>query len=150
VEPVLRAIGCYLLLIVIIRISGKRGLAQITIFDLVLLLLISQTVGQALIGNDSSITGAAIIAVTLAVVNHVNDLVAHRWAEMSHVLDDAPLVLIQNGELYEDRLAQMKIRVDDILESARLDEGLERLDQVKHAVLERSGAISIIPRDGED
>ena len=59
-EPVLRAIGCYLLLLFIVRLSGKRGLAQVTIFDLVLLLLISQTVGQALIGNDSSLTTAAI------------------------------------------------------------------------------------------
>ena len=51
-EPVLRALGCYLLLLIVVRLSGKRGLAQVTIFDLILLLLISQTVGQALIGND--------------------------------------------------------------------------------------------------
>src|SRR3954453_22283726 len=60
-EPVLRALGCYLLLLVVVRLSGKRGLAQVTIFDLILLLLISQTVGQALIGNDSSLTTAAVI-----------------------------------------------------------------------------------------
>lgn len=146
-EPVLRAIGCYLLLLVLIRLSGKRGLAQITIFDLVLLLLISQAVGQALIGNDSSLTGAAIITITLIVINRVNDYVAHRWADASHVLEDAPLVLIEDGHIHEDRMSKMKIRLDDILETGRLDEGIERLDEVKHAVLERSGAISIVVRD---
>jgi uncharacterized membrane protein YcaP (DUF421 family) len=150
VEPVLRAIGCYLLLLFVVRLSGKRGLARVTIFDLVLLLLISQTVGQALIGNDSSLTAAAIITITLVVINRANDTIAHRWAEMSHVLEDAPLILIENGVVHEDRLTKMKIRLDDILENARLDEGLERLDQIRHAVLERSGAISIIAKERED
>ena len=148
-EPVLRALGSYLLLLLIIRLSGKRGLAQVTIFDLVLLLLISQAVGQALIGNDSSLTTAAIITITLVVVNRVNDWAAHRWADASHVLEDAPLVLIEDGHIHEDRLEKMQIRLDDILENGRLDEGVERLDQIKHAVLERSGAISIIARDGD-
>ena len=149
-EPVLRAVGCYLLLLVIVRLSGKRGLAQITIFDLVLLLLISQAVGQALIGNDTSLTTAAIIAITLVVINRVNDWAAHRWADASHVLEDAPLVLIEDGHVHEDRLTKMQIRIDDILENGRLDEGVERLDEIKHAVLERSGAISIIARSGDE
>ena len=107
-EPVLRAIGCYLLLLFVVRLSGKRGLAQVTIFDLVLLLLISQTVGQALIGNDSSLTTAAIITITLVVINRANDTIAHRWADMSHVLEDAPLILIENGFVHEDRMTKMK------------------------------------------
>src|SRR3954449_1140236 len=146
-EPVLRAVGCYLLLLIVVRLSGKRGLAQITIFDLILLLLISQTVGQALIGSDSSLTTAAVITVTLVVINRVNDAAAHRWADMSHVLEDAPLVLIEDGHVHEDRMEHMKIRIDDVLERARMDEGLERLEQIKHATLERGGSISIIPSD---
>src|SRR3954453_14935053 len=145
-ESVLRAIGCYLLLLFVVRLSGKRGLAQVTIFDLVLLLRISQTVGQALIGNDSSLTTAAIITVTLVVINRANDTVAHRWADMSHVLEDAPLVLIENGVVHDDRMTRMKIRLDDILENGRLDEGVERLDQIKHAILERSGRSRSSPR----
>jgi uncharacterized membrane protein YcaP (DUF421 family) len=147
-EPVFRAIGCYLLLLFIVRLSGKRGLAQVTIFDLILLLLISQTVGQ--IGDDSSLTTAAIIAITLVVINRANDTIAHRWADMSHVLEDAPLILIENGVVHEDRMTRMKIRLDDILENGRLDEGVERLDQIKHATLERSGAISIIAKERDD
>src|SRR4051794_1630230 len=148
-EPVLRALGCYLLLLIVVRLSGQRGLAQITIFDLILLLLISQTVGQALIGDDLSLTTAAVIAITLIDINRVNDAAAHRWADMSHVLEDAPLVLIENGQVLDDRMAHMKIRNDDVLETARLDEGVERLEQIKHAILERSGAISIIPADDD-
>ena len=149
-EPVLRALGCYLLLLLVVRLSGKRGLAQVTIFDFVLLLLISQAVGQALIGNDSSLTTAAIITITLVVVNRVSDWAAHRWADASHVLEDAPLVLIEDGHIHDDRLEKMNIRLDDILENGRLDEGVERLDQIKHAVLERSGQISIVARAGDD
>ena len=149
-EPVLRALGCYLLLLIVVRLSGKRGLAQVTIFDLILLLLISQTVGQALIGDDSSLTTAAVITVTLVVINRVTDAAAHRWADMSHVLEDAPLVLIENGQIHEDRMASMKIRIDDVLETARLEEGVERLEQIKHAILERSGAISSIPAGADD
>src|SRR3954465_2765174 len=149
-EPVFRAIGCYLLLLFVVRLSGKRGLAQVTIFDLVLLLLISQTVGQALIGNDSSLPTAGIITVPPVAINRANDTVAHRWADMSYVLEDAPLVLIEDGVVHEDRMTRMKIRLDDILENGRLDEGVERLDQIKHAILERSGAISIIAKERED
>ena len=69
---------------------------------------------------------------------------------MSHILENAPLVLIENGHIHYDRLEKMKIRLDDILENARLDEGVERLDQIKHAVLERSGAISIIVKADDD
>jgi hypothetical protein len=79
--------------------------------------------------------------------DRANDVAAHRWADMSRVLEDAPLVLIENGRVLDDRLAHMKIRIDDVLESARLNEGVERLEQIKHAILERSGAISIIPAD---
>jgi uncharacterized membrane protein YcaP (DUF421 family) len=82
------------------------------------------------------------------VVNRVNDWAAHRWADASHVLEDAPLVLIEDGHIHDDRLRQMQIRLDDILEHGRLEEGVERLEQIKHAVLERSGAISIVARDG--
>jgi uncharacterized membrane protein YcaP (DUF421 family) len=149
-EPVLRALGCYLLLLLVVRLSGKRGLAQVTIFDFILLLLISQAVGQALIGNDSSLTTAAIITITLVVVNRGNDWAAHRWADASHVLEDAPLMLIEDGHIHDDRMRKMKIRLDDILENGRLEDGVERLDQIKHAVLERSGAISIVVRDGRD
>jgi uncharacterized membrane protein YcaP (DUF421 family) len=146
-EPVIRALGCYLLLLVVIRLSGKRGLAQVTIFDLVLLLLISQTVGNALIGDDSSMTTALVTTVTLVTVNRLNDAAAHRWADISHVLEDAPIVLIENGHVHEDRMTAMKIRLDDVLETARLDGSIERLEQIKHAVLERSGAISVIAFD---
>ena len=149
-EPVLRALGCYLLLLIVVRLSGKRGLAQVTIFDLILLLLISQTVGQALIGDDSSLTTAAVITGPLGALTRVNDAAAHRWADMSHVLEDAPLVLIENGHVHDERMAHMKVRLDDVLERARLDEGVERLEQIKHAILERSGAISIIPADADD
>jgi uncharacterized membrane protein YcaP (DUF421 family) len=149
-EPVLRAVGCYLLLLFVVRLSGKRGLAQVTIFDLILLLLISQTVGQALIGNDSSLTTAAIITITLVVINRASDTAAHRWADLSHVLEDAPLILIEDGYVHEDRMATMKIRLDDILEHGRLDESVERLDQIKHAILERGGEISIIAKGDDD
>ena len=95
------------------------------IFDLILLLLISQTVGQELIGNDSSLTTAAIITITLVVINRVNDTAAHRWADMSHVLEDAPTGPDRERRRTRRPVARMKIRLDDILENGRLEEGVE-------------------------
>ena len=80
-----------------------------------------------------------VITITLVVINRANDTIAHRWADMSQVLEDAPLILIEDGVVHEDRMARMKIRIDDILENGRLAEGVERLDQIKHATWSAAG-----------
>jgi uncharacterized membrane protein YcaP (DUF421 family) len=145
-ESVLRGAAVYLFLLVVFRIAGQRTLAQITTFDLVLLLIISEAIQQALIGNDNSMTNAGLIVLTLAGLNVGLSVLKQRSKHAEKVLEDVPLVLVAEGRILKDRMDKVRVDEDDILEAARSMHGLERLDQIRYAVLERSGDISIIPQ----
>ena len=145
-ESVFRAAAVYLFLLVVFRLAGHRTLAQITTFDFVLLLIISEAIQQALIGNDNSMINAALIVLTLAGLNVALSVLKQRSKLAEKVLEDVPLVLVSDGRLLQERMDKVRVDTDDILEAARESHGLERLDQIKMAVLERSGEISIIPR----
>ncbi|MEX2220262.1 MAG: YetF domain-containing protein [Candidatus Rokuibacteriota bacterium] len=144
-DSVLRAGAMYLVLLVVFRIVGKRTLAQITPFDMVLLLIIAESTQQALVGPDFSIVNAVLVIVTLVGI----DIGLSRWRHHSRrvekILDDMPVVLVDRGRPLQPRMDRERVDVSDILEAARLQQGLERMDQVKYAVLETNGEISIIP-----
>lgn len=145
-DAVLRAVAMYAILMLIFRVAGKRSLAQITTFDFVLLLVIGEATQQALLGDDFSITNAVIVIVTLLGLEIGLTFVQKRWPKLGPWLDDVPLVLVENGQVLGDRLRRTRVSEADILQAARSAQGLERMDQVKFAVLERTGEISIIPR----
>jgi uncharacterized membrane protein YcaP (DUF421 family) len=145
-DSVLRALAIYAILLLIFRISGKRSLAQITTFDFVLLLIISEATQQAMLGNDFSMTNATLVILTLVALDVALSLMQHRFPRFGKWVDSVPLVLINDGELQKDRMDKLRISEGDILEAARDKQGLERLDQIKYAVLERTGSISIVPR----
>ena len=143
--PVARALAMYLFLLVLVRVSGKRTLAEVTVFDFILLLIISECTQQAMTGNDFSVTNGFLLVLTLVTVDRLSDWVTSRSERIDQVVSDAPLVLVDEGRVLHDRLKASHMRVDEILEAARTDQGLERLNQIKYAVLERSGGISVIP-----
>lgn len=145
-ESVLRGAAVYLFLLIVFRLAGQRTLAQITTFDLVLLLIISEAIQQALIGNDNSMTNAGLIVLTLAGLNVALSVLKQRSKRVERVLEDVPLVLVSEGRILKERMDKVRVDEDDILEAARSLHGLERLDQIRYAVLERSGDISIIPQ----
>ena len=146
-DAVLRAAAIYLLLLVIFRIAGKRSLAQITTFDFVLLLIIGEATQQALLGNDFSMTKAMMVIVTLLMLDIGFSLVQGRFPKLTPWLEDMPLLLVENGNLLRQPMAKSRVSEADILHAARTMQGLERLDQVKYAVLERTGEISIVPTE---
>lgn len=141
-----RALGTYLFLMVIFRAAGKRSLAEITTFDAILLLIISEAVQQALIDSDNSMTNAFLIVTTLVGADMFLEKIALRHKHIDKLLNGGPLVLVEDGRILKDRLEAVRVAEDDILEQARADHGLERMEQVKYAVLERSGGITIVPR----
>ncbi len=145
-DSVLRGAIVYGFLLVLFRITGKRSLAQITTFDAVLLLIISEAIQQALIDGDESMTNAFLLVLTLLGADVLLSVLTMRWRMLDRLVNDAPLVLVEDGRLLEDRLKKARVGLDDILERARELEGLERLDQIKYAVLERSGGISVVPK----
>lgn len=147
-DAVLRAATVYLILIVIFRLSGKRSLAQITTFDFVILLVIGEATQQALLGEDFSITNATLVIVTLMSIDIGLSRVQERFPAADRWIDDVPLVLVEEGQLLSERSNKSRVSESDILSAAREKQGLERMDQIKYAVLERNGGISIIPKQG--
>lgn len=148
-DAVLRAGAIYLVRMLIFRITGKRSPAQITTFDFVLLLVIGEATQQALLGNDFSIVNAVIVIVTLLGLDLGLSLLQSRFPRLGPWLDDVPLVLVEHGQVLQKRMDKSRISEADILHAARSTQELERLDQIKDAVLERTGEVSIIPKQQE-
>jgi uncharacterized membrane protein YcaP (DUF421 family) len=147
VDSVLRALAVYVFLLVIFRVAGKRTMAQVTVFDFVLLLIISEATQQAMIGQDFSITNAVLVITTLIAAERCLTWVQARYKKIDKLLDGLPLVLVEDGKPFEDRLKQERVDEADILAAARQTQGLARMDQIKYAVLEQTGGISIVPKD---
>lgn len=146
-DSVIRATVVYAVLLVLFRLAGKRTLAEVTTFDFVLLLIISEATQQAMVGSDNSMTNSLLLVGTLVGLNVLMSELKLRFAVIEHVLDGMPLLILEHGKPLVDRMAKERVDVDDVLDAARESHGLERLDQIKYAVLERDGKISIIPSD---
>lgn len=119
----------------------------ITTFDFILLLIVGEATQQALLGEDFSLTVALLVIITLLLMDVGTDFLQQVFPRLEPILDDVPLVLVDQGEVIERHLKKSRISPGDILEAAREKQGLERMDQVKYAVLERTGSISIIPNE---
>jgi len=145
-DSVIRGAIVYIVLLVLFRIAGKRSLAQVTTFDLVLLLLISEATQEALIDSDNSMTNALLVVITLIGMNILFSVLTKRWKGFDKLVDDVPLVIVENGKPLQDRMDKERISENDVMEAARELEGLERLDQIKFAIIERSGHITVIPK----
>ncbi len=148
-NPVIRGVAVYLFVYVIFRILGKRSLAEITTFDFVLLLIISETTTDALMGEDYSLMACFVMVCTLVGIDYLFSLLKEKSKWFQVVSDGAPLIIVDHGKPLAKRMAKSKVDEDDVLEAARLTHGLERMDEIKYAVLERDGSISIIPKDNK-
>lgn len=144
-DSVLKAVAVYVLLWVVIRISGRRTLAQMTAFDLILLLIIGGATQRALVGQDYSLTTAFIVVTTLVSLTVGMSLLEIGSRPMAKILKGTPTILVEHGHKLEGRMRRARVTEEEILEAARHDQGITRLDQIKFAVLEASGKISIIP-----
>ena len=145
-ESVIRAGAVYFMMLVIFRMAGNRSIAQLTAFDFVLLLIVSEAIQNALITTDSSITNAFLLVLTLVGLDIMMSLWKQRSQTVEKILDGVPVLVIENGKIHRDRMERERVDEHDILASARERHGLERLDQVKHAVVEATGGISVIPK----
>ena len=144
-ETVIRGAVVFIVLLVIIRLSGRRTLAQMTAFDLVLVLIVAETTQQALLGDDFSIVNAVILIITLFSLDILLSYFKEHSPRAERLLDGVPTVLISLGKPDARALKRARVAIEDVLESARAQHGIERLDQIKFAVLEVGGDISIVP-----
>lgn len=143
-EALFRAAFMYIFLMFIIRISGTRTLSEMTTFDLVLLLVIGDASQQAITSNDYSVTNAVIIITTFIVLDMIMAFLKNKFSMFDRFVDGTPLVIVVNGKLQKKLMQQTEISEEDILEAARKAHGLERMEQIKFAVLEKDGGISIV------
>lgn len=150
VNPVLRAVVIYLFLLLVFRLAGKRTFSQLTSFDFVLLLIVAEATQQGLIGNDFSIIQALLLILTLVGIDIFISLLKQRFPRIERWIDGVPLVILENGRPLKRLMDKARVDEKDILTAARESHGLERLEEIKFAVLERSGGISIIPKKRAD
>ena len=147
-DSVLRAVVVYLFLLAIFRLAGKRSLANITTFDLVLTLIISESIQQTLTGTDSSMTNALLLITTFVGLDIILSVLKHRSSRIDRLIDGVPLVLIRAGEMLQERMNKERVDQQEILTTARLQRGVNRMSDVDCAILENGGQISIIAREG--
>jgi uncharacterized membrane protein YcaP (DUF421 family) len=140
-EKILRPIIVYFFLVIGLRLAGKRELAQLNPFDLVVLLTLSNTVQNAIIGDDNSVTGGIIGAATLLIVNYLVVRFLFRHQKLDRLVEGQATVLIDNGKILKNKLAQEVLSLQD-LEAAAHKQGFGGLEEVDHATLDPSGTIS--------
>ncbi|HFK3155761.1 DUF421 domain-containing protein [Citrobacter sedlakii] len=144
-DMVLRAIAIYLILLIVIKIAGRRTLMQMTSFDLILLLIISEATQQALLGEDFSVTGAMLTIITLVVVDILFGYLKKKIRGAENLIDGAPVILVAHGAANQTKLQKVSVSCDDIMLAARQNHGILEMKEIKYAILERNGQISIIP-----
>ena len=143
------ALSClviYLFIIVAIRLFGKKELAQLSVTDLVFILLISNAVQNAMVGSDSSLTGGLIAAGTLFVSNYLFKYLIYKFPKLGNIVQGSELLLIYKGQLNLRNLAKAHITLEEIKEAIR-EHGVSEIREVDLAVLEIDGNISIISND---
>lgn len=146
---VLRGVVIYVLVIVLVRLSGKRALGQFTPFDLILLILIGNAVQNGINGGDNSLTGAFIMATTLVALNYGVAFLTSRHRRMERVVEGVPVVLARDGRLFPAMLKRELVSTSDFKEALRMN-GIEDVDDVQLALLETNGTISVVPKTRGD
>jgi len=145
IEKILRPIFVYVFLVVVLRLAGKRELAQLNPFDLVVLLTLSNTVQNAIIGDDNSVSGGMIGAATLLVVNYLFVRFLYGHPGIDAVVEGGSDVLIEHGKLRKENLRKDLITLAE-LEAAAHRQGFGSLDDVDCAKIEPGGTVSFIAK----
>jgi len=146
-EKVLRTVAVYLLLLLLLRLAGKRDLAQLNSFDFVVLLLLSNVVQNAVIGPDNSLWGGAIGAAVLVGGNALFVRGVGRSKRLLDVLEGSPTVLVRDGEIDVDAVHRLGLRPADVVAAVRR-QNADEVAQVELASLEPGGTISVRLKDG--
>ena len=144
-EKLVRSVIVYCFLLAAFRLTGKRQVGQLSPFDLVVLLIISNVLQNAAIGNDNSLTGGLLGATAILALNWVVTEITYRSKRARRLLEAEPAMLIHNGRVLHANLQRERITMDELLAALRRN-GLLEPSQVRFAVLEENGNVSVIPR----
>jgi uncharacterized membrane protein YcaP (DUF421 family) len=144
-ELIVRGLVVYVFLIVILRLTGKRQVGQLAPFDLVLLLVLSNAVQNAMNGGDNSITGGVISATTLILVNGVAGRLTYRSKTLEKLIEGRPEILVHNGKIFNEVLKREQLTHHELNAALRLA-GCASVEEVHYAILENTGQITVHPR----
>jgi uncharacterized membrane protein YcaP (DUF421 family) len=145
-EAIIRGAAVYLVVWVIFRLAGKRTLAQITTFDVALLLIISEATQPALTDSDHSFTNMLLLILTMIGLDVALSLLKRRFPGVDRIVDGTPLLILDSDGLKQTAMDKERVTKEDILHAARDRQGLGSLDDVQFAVLEPTGEITVIPK----
>ena len=143
VEKVVRSVAVYLFLLVAFRVAGKRQLGQMTAFDLVVLLIISNVVQNAVIGNDNSLGGGLFGATVILLLNGLVAWFTFRYKRVERLVEHVPTVLVKHGRIIRENLRRERLSLPEF-RSALRREGIVSLEDVRYVILEEDGHLSVI------
>ena len=143
-DILLRTLAVYLAILVGLRLAGKREIGQMTVFDLVVLLLIANAVQNAMVGPDTSLVGGILAAMVLLVVNAIVASLRLRWPRLRRWVEGTPTLLVLHGEVIPEHMRREGIDEESLLTALR-EHGLAEVSGVEMAVLEIDGSISVVP-----
>ena len=138
----------YLFLVLGLRLLGKRELGQMNIYDLVLIIVLANAVQNAMVGDDNSLGGGLVSALTLLIWNRLFTLAMVRSPKLEHAMIGNPMLIVNNGKIIEDRCRREGITRDQIMAALR-EHGLQKLDDAQMCVLEVDGTISVVSNQAE-
>jgi uncharacterized membrane protein YcaP (DUF421 family) len=144
-DVIIRSIVIYVMLWALLRLAGRRTLGELNSFDLVLLLVIGGATQRALLGQDYSVTTAMLVIATLILVDVGLSLLMRSFPALTRIINGAPMIVVEHGKPLTRRLGWARISAEDVMVAARHLHGLERLEDIKFAILEANGKISIVP-----
>src|SRR3954447_22646427 len=146
-DIVIRAAVIFFVVFLITRNVGRRELSMSEPFDLILLVVLGDLVQQGVTQSDSSLTGTVLAISTFALLTVLVSFISFRVRRMRSVLQGKPLILVEDGNVIHENLRRQRLALDEVLSEARLQQ-VAALDDIRWAILETNGAISIIPRSG--
>lgn len=146
-DIVARGVVVFVFLIVLTRVIGKRELSSLQPFDLILLIVLGDSVQQGLTQDDYSLTGALLAVGTIAVLQVCVSWVSYRFPRTRRVIQGTPIIIVEDGEAIDRNLKRERLDIADVAEAAR-QQGIAHLSEVKWAVLETTGRISFIEKSG--
>jgi len=146
-EFVFRAVVVYVAVLTMVRVSGKRAMGQLTPFDMLLIVLLGNAVQNALLGQDTSLGGGLLLAATLISLNFAVGLITSRSARAERLIEGEPVVLARDGHVFRQVLRRELVSNADF-EAAMRQQGCLQLDEVKLALLETNGHITILSSKG--
>ena len=141
----IRSVVLYLFVFVLTRVVGRRELSSLQPFDLILLIVLGDSIQQGLTQDDYSVTGAIIVVGTIAVLQVTTSYLSFRLPSLRPVLEGEPIVLVEDGKPIEKNIHRERLSMEDLMEEARQQQ-IATLDDVQWAVLETSGTISFIKK----